>query len=499
MEDQYNLIYNGKMLHGMDGYLSTSQTSIDTSDKPVGCAGSFIMNNLEDPYWVFTSTVKDGLTSVIPFINTDTYKLSLQIKDNGTTYSRDPLGILLSWDNKGKFLQMGDTAISDPNGETITTLAQDLNNGDTIVYLTDVTNWNTSISYGVFGIIESAAYKDNRNLWCKGIVQNSKDTTNNTITLSSAWDGGTYKAGSKVREFISAGTYIYPFTYSSSNPIPSDWNNITRNDISGLVFSDTNQRTRLAHSYFISLFICRCNAKVADLRFENLSCPQLRIPMNMQNEMSIPNIASYTESTSSVNQYGQLNTGMLSEGFLPVRYIRDWCGQSTSNNYGVWQRIRAYDRLGRDVAFAADGTWDGEYSRYIREQSRGQLNRNNTTTYKPMHIITNNDDNWETVWLSKNLGPDGDAYPLTIDMGIIHYINKIIIWHYFLDDRTHHKTKTEVSADGVNWITVFDSAIEGEYVETADGHMITFDKLGTLYHVSFKKGGEALVQDIIED
>ena len=32
----------------------------------------------------------------------------------------------------------------------------------------------------------------------------------------------------------------------------------------------------------------------------------------------------------------------------------------------------------------------------------------------------------------------------------------------------------QVSADGTNWVTVYDSAVSGEYQETAQGKEITF-------------------------
>ena len=45
-----------------------------------------------------------------------------------------------------------------------------------------------------------------------------------------------------------------------------------------------------------------------------------------------------------------------------------------------------------------------------------------------------------------------------------------------LDGRTYHNTKIEVSADGTNWTTLFDSAVSGEYAETSAGHTVDVDK-----------------------
>jgi len=460
--------------------------TIDTSDKPVGCAGSLVLIN-------GNSTGSFGYIPFMPYISADTYKLSFKYKDNGSTASTK-YSCLLAYDNLGKFITCPMVYLYEPSGSTITTLSQDLNNGDTIVHLTDVSKWVTRYTFHLIGIIESAAWKDSRSLCSRYIVKDSIDTTNNTVTLQAAWDGGTYKAGSKVREFTDSDTYMYPIRWSDN---PSDW---TYKELS-FTNNEGFSLGRLPFSYFLGFGSLYAKGKFADLRLENLSRPQARIPMNLQNEFPVANIANYTESTSSVNQYGQLNTGMLSEGFLPVRYIRDWCGTNTDNNGSHWNEIQAYDRWERTIAFAADGSWTGtiyEFGTYSTNASRYGLNKTNTTTYKPMHVITSGDINggYFEKWSEQ-----GEAKDVIIDMGIIHYINKIIIWHSRGGDsnRIYHNTKTEVSVDGVNWITVFDSAIEGEYVETADGHTITFDKLGTLYHASMKKGGETLVQDIIED
>jgi YVTN family beta-propeller protein len=74
----------------------------------------------------------------------------------------------------------------------------------------------------------------------------------------------------------------------------------------------------------------------------------------------------------------------------------------------------------------------------------------------------------------------GGAY-MKLDLGNIYMIGQINVWHYYSDARTYHKTKTEVSEDGINWTTVFDSAVSGEYVETSSGNVITFNAKPTRY------------------
>lgn len=68
-----------------------------------------------------------------------------------------------------------------------------------------------------------------------------------------------------------------------------------------------------------------------------------------------------------------------------------------------------------------------------------------------------------------------------VDMGVVEEINQVKVWHYYSDSRTYTGSKTEVSADNVNWTTVFDSAVSGTYVETSAGHTIDFEPMFVRY------------------
>lgn len=51
----------------------------------------------------------------------------------------------------------------------------------------------------------------------------------------------------------------------------------------------------------------------------------------------------------------------------------------------------------------------------------------------------------------------------------MHDIEKVKIWHYFQDSRVYNDTRTEVSADGINWRVLYDSDLSGTYKETPQG------------------------------
>jgi hypothetical protein len=65
------------------------------------------------------------------------------------------------------------------------------------------------------------------------------------------------------------------------------------------------------------------------------------------------------------------------------------------------------------------------------------------------------------------------------------------VWHYANDGRTYHNTKTQVSADGVTWVTVFDSAVSGEYAETSAGKTHTFTAQNVRYIRDYLNGSTA--------
>lgn len=70
---------------------------------------------------------------------------------------------------------------------------------------------------------------------------------------------------------------------------------------------------------------------------------------------------------------------------------------------------------------------------------------------------------------------------IVIDLGEATYLDRIRVWHYSRDGRTYNGTKTEISEDGVNWTTIFDSATEGTYQEPIDGKLHVFPRQKVRY------------------
>jgi hypothetical protein len=146
-------------------------------------------------------------------------------------------------------------------------------------------------------------------------------------------------------------------------------------------------------------------------------------------------------SQATINWHGK---GSNPNKFAGVRFIRDWLNGNTVNANNYWNEIRAY----------AGAT----------NVAQGKTPTSNGTLTNPLNITdgTASTYGYETA----NTG----AKWVQVDLGSIRTdIEQIQVIHYYLDGRTHHGTKTEISTDGTTWTVLRDSAVSGEYAETSTG------------------------------
>jgi RHS repeat-associated protein len=106
-------------------------------------------------------------------------------------------------------------------------------------------------------------------------------------------------------------------------------------------------------------------------------------------------------------------------------------------------------------------------------------------------VVTNGD-----TWADSGSGSSGEfAYTaqtglqyVQLDLGAVYSVDKVRVWHYAADGRIYNATKTQVSADGSSWYTVFDSAVSGTYAETAEGRTYTFTARNVRYIRDYLNG-----------
>lgn len=78
-------------------------------------------------------------------------------------------------------------------------------------------------------------------------------------------------------------------------------------------------------------------------------------------------------------------------------------------------------------------------------------------------------------------GAAGTLVSVSVDLGAVQSLSSVKVWHYWADGRTYRQTKTEVSEDGTNWVTIFDSASSGEYPESSSGKTHSFSAKNVRY------------------
>jgi len=178
----------------------------------------------------------------------NTYELSVAAKSlNGLTrlYS---MPVFFDADKREISSQ---THMYRPN--TLTTLAQELKNGDTVVHLTDLTNWDVNTATRTYqrGFIfwnykNSFGYEYPENTYSRNVYYNlypdaNVNKTAKTITLTSPWNKGTFPAGTKVSQCDDGLTYKYVGWVNTT--VTTEW--ITRAGlISGVDFSGRNDTSK---------------------------------------------------------------------------------------------------------------------------------------------------------------------------------------------------------------------------------------------------------------
>jgi hypothetical protein len=155
--------------------------------------------------------------------------------------------------------------------------------------------------------------------------------------------------------------------------------------------------------------------------------------------------------TSSATYLRDLTTARLDlTAVKKVRYIRDYVAGNTVNSTNHWVEIKAM-------------------AGYTNRALNILPTTNSTASATNLSYITNGDISSATYWAG---GVGNISEYVQVDLGAVYDdIEFIQVWHYYSDARTYHGTKTQISEDGTNWTTIFDSSISGEYKETGNGRV----------------------------
>lgn len=164
----------------------------------------------------------------IPIDATKNYEIGFTARISNTSSLYYAGFVEYDIDNRiaGSNSYIGSTSIQYLNN-TLTTLAQDLNNGDEYIYLTNMTKWNKTASQTYYrgfifwNYIDSTGYQYpeltySKNCWTNLYENENIDLVNNRIRLNSAWNHGYIKAGTKLSQSNSGATYNFTLLANQS-------------------------------------------------------------------------------------------------------------------------------------------------------------------------------------------------------------------------------------------------------------------------------------------
>jgi len=454
-EDPENIIYNSKFHNKTDGWnIDNTSIKYDSEDSVNGSNGSIILENV-------SSALFNEYIEVDP---DSQYKFEIDIK--GVTITRSNYMCLYCYDANKSQIGIYDINIYSSSN---TTLAQDLNDGDTVVHLNSTTGWTNSGTASQVAIIDSKAYGNKRVVCRQAYTLSTLDTENNTVTLASAWKNGKWLAGTPVARTVNGSSYIYP----ASGSFTTSW-----------VHKSSTVTLRKGCKYVRVGTICYSgnSFKIANVSLKKIINSDNNIPQFRKND--------YINPIKQFEKTGNINIKNIEENTLPVRYIRDYINGSSANSHSHWCEIQAYTIYGANMAYASKGKMFNSSGTEVTPTINGiSPNNSSNTKYPKFHVITNNN-----IVSNPYMGGVSNGY-IEIDLESIFDISKIIVWHYFSDGRTYNNSKTQVSSDGINWITVFDSSKEGTYPESADGHTIYLKR----NYPSITKNGELKINNLYEN
>ncbi len=183
-------------------------------------------------------------------------------------------------------------------------------------------------------------------------------------------------------------------------------------------------------------------------------------------------------------------------------YSYDANGNQVTRNVGGSSYDLDYDAENRlvEISGAAEENYmyDGDGNRVKSTGSTMNLAAGilptGDVTINRAAVITDNDSLADNSTQYAYAATAGLHY-VKIDLGAIYSVNKIKVWHYANDGRTYHNTKTQVSVNGTSWVTVYDSAVSGEYPETLQGKEITFTTQDVRYIRDYVNGNSVNTGD----
>lgn len=270
----------------------------------------------------------------------------------------------------------------------------------------------------------------------------NKDTNNGTLYVQCC-----YYDKDKVQIATNETAITFTSLGNVSNSNFNVWNTY-EGYIDALSSTDIRQRA----VYMRVRVLPRYSGQAGTSYIKDLSWKQTS-PQTLSNHETRINSAEQQITPTAIRNTVQLQRTNI----YKVRYIRDWIQGSDKNTGNHWSEIKILDNNGLNLASGKIPT-SNQTINYATQATDGILDVNNYCS-----------------------GSAGTNQYIQIDLGMVYQsIESIVVWHYLGDSRIYNGTKTEVSEDGVTWYTLFDSAVEGKYIETSTGHSVRVNQSNSI-------------------
>lgn len=250
------------------------------------------------------------------------------------------------------------------------------------------------------------------------------------------------------------------------------WKNtfIETTDADGNVIKKRLEDVLIQHNITLEGINQNVTSYVADLLGKEFIEYNESIREHIANAITDSVIDYVTGESSYVNQKANQIVNVVGKNLfetINVRYIRDWL---FSNDQDLENRFAECKVFTSDGANAAKGIIPSAYD-------------SNLTLMPDVENLIYYTD--ETVNADYICSPDVSM--LQLDLGEIRTdIDNIQLYHYYADNRKN-KSKLEISTDGKNWISVYDSDIDGMYTETSGGRTHKIQSQVLSEQISFLK------------
>lgn len=205
---------------------------------------------------------------------------------------------------------------------------------------------------------------------------------------------------------------------------------------------------------------------------ENLINESMTSVINQAAEMIQSAVTNnITGEGSYVNQKAdKIIQAIGNSAFEPVRvkYVRDWLYGNDKDDQNRFMECKIINNEGINIA---KGIIPSTYN------ESGNLITGVASISKYTDDITSEED----YIYNENLS----MIQLTLS-SVVEDVSMIQLFHYYADGRKN-SMKLEISEDGTNWVTIYDSSLDGEYIETSEGHSFPMQTQPIYDQISYLK------------